>query len=88
MPDKEPGIIKQEQRKITFCAVSLVNISKDLKTSHPLISAICETLAKELASAIQELPEARLHSINNYHNTKIGEEIEAIISEIKKDDNL
>ena len=78
----------KDQKKVTFCAVSLVNISQDLKESHPVISSICETLAKSLAGEIKEYPECRVHSVNNYHNSKVDEEIDAIVKEIKKDEDL
>lgn len=76
------------QKTSTYCAMSLVNIAKDLQESHPDYAEICKTMARTLVSEIKEMPEARVHSVNGYHNTKIDEEINAVIKEIKSAEDL
>ena len=78
------------EKKILYCAMSLYNIAVDMKDVDLTVHQISLSLSKYLMVKIEEtkgesvVPEAIVHSESAPHNTKIGDEIESIIKEIRE----
>ena len=77
----------ENDKKVLCCAMSLFNISVDMKDIDLMVHQITLALSKYLTAKLGDkppVPHAIIHSQTAPHNTNISEEVESIIKEIRE----